>query len=373
MNKKLVALAVAAAVCAPVAALADTGGITLTGVINGSFEASKISGEARDAKNQTGIGTNATRWQLDGSEELGGGTKAIFSLAVDQSFANTDSNGNTVFNRNSYIGLAGAWGALKWGQNEHEYEIQQIKQDPFPASENRGNALNLMTRWGTDLSQPGFTRRDPQSIWYQTPDLGGFLGTIAYITGSESKSNNRDPKGFQLAGQYNIGTLALYAAYADYKDDNLAGLGLADKNKAFRLGAGYGFGNFQIDVAGEQLKADLNGGGDAKRNNYYVSANYRMGPGALKASFAAGQKLKGSVCNAGGAFGGGACDDTKATLWTIGYWYDLSKRTSVYIDYYSLDNKRFAAYTAGAPHTNAGETGLGVDEKGVSIGMRHSF
>ncbi|MEO6024224.1 MAG: porin, partial [Burkholderiales bacterium] len=138
MKRTLVALAVAGAFLAPAAAMADGSGVVLTGVIHGGINIGheKTDGGTEVYKRQTNIGTFATRWEIDGTEDLGW-SQAIFGLAMDQQFAGHNScltsacptNNNNIGdlnNRNSFLGLTGGWGTLKIGQNEHQYEIQQI-------------------------------------------------------------------------------------------------------------------------------------------------------------------------------------------------------------------------------------------------------
>ena len=199
MKRNLIALAVAGAFLAPAAAMADGSGIVLTGVVHGDvgFGYEKADGGGVVYKRQPNIGTFATRWEIDGTEDLGW-AKAIFGLAMDQQFAGgykggcgssgavcNNNNVGDLNNRNSFLGLTGGFGTIKIGQNEHLYEIQQILQDPDPASENTFSTLSLMTSWGGVHN--GFTRRDAQSIWYASPNIGGLTIEGAYITSAGRK------------------------------------------------------------------------------------------------------------------------------------------------------------------------------------------
>ncbi len=198
MKRTLIALAVAGAFLAPAAAMADGSGIVLTGVVHGDigFGYEKADGGGVVYKRQPNIGTFATRWEIDGTEDLGW-AQAIFGLAMDQQFAGSNRGGggqNTnnnnigdLNNRNSFLGLTGGFGTIKIGQNEHLYEIQQILQDPDPASENTFSTLSLMTSWGG--VHQGFTRRDSQSIWYASPNIGGATIEAAYITSAGGKKD----------------------------------------------------------------------------------------------------------------------------------------------------------------------------------------
>jgi predicted porin len=367
MTRKLLALAVAGALVAPIAAQADDSTVTLTGVVNGSIDFIKrgIKGETKPA-----IGSNATRFQIDGAEPLGNGWAAVFSLAVDQAFAGSGSISDTLNagnktigdleNRNSFIGLAMPFGTIKVGQNEHQYEIQQILQDPFPASENEWNALAHMTKYTQTTG--GFTRRDPQSIWYKSPNWGGFILDLAYITGEGCKGNAKDeggcpsgavgfdPKGFQIAAQYTLGSLTFYTALAQYNDYGIGGSTI-DKDRALRFGVGWAAGALKLDVAGEQLKGTGPAGTDeAKNTNFYVAASFNIGNGQIRAQYAKLGDDKAGPNNAIGRPEGGS-------NWGLGYGHALSKRTELFAYVGSRDRGKTDAF----------------DVKGVSIGARHSF
>ena len=415
MKRKLLALAVAGAFFAPVAAMADGSGIVLTGVVHGDigFGQEKADNGDKVYKRQANIGTFATRWEIDGTEDLGW-SQAIFGLAVDQKFAGgkcsgavcNNNNIGDLNNRNSFLGLTGGWGTLKIGQNEHVYEIQQILQDPDPASENTFSTLSLMTTWGG--VHPGFTRRDPQSIWYTSPSFAGVTVDVAYITpgglakngtsttvtgggvtdcsltaGGVSKggpigfdalgkpvystvgscfvspftstvvdTQGLSPNGYQLAANWKAPFgLALYGAFAQYNDDD----GAKSKNRAFRLGAGYGTELFQVDVFGEQLKYTADGGTNDKQTNIGVSGALNLGQHHIRAALSSAGKLKSS---------GSTVPDSSARLFLIGYAFTLSKRTEFQVNYGRVDNKKNASYAV---------SGAGNDADRFGVGIRHTF
>jgi predicted porin len=376
MKRNLVALAVAGAFLAPAAAMADGSGIVLTGVVHGDigFGQEKDSNGNKVYKRQPNIGTFATRWEIDGTEDLGW-SQVIFGLAMDQKFAGpgagsttgagsggaiTRNNNNIgdLNNRNSYLGLTGGWGTLKIGQNEHQYEIQQILQDPDPASESQFGTLTLMTGYGI-AGLPGFTRRDPQSIWYTSPNFGGVTVDLAYITPAGRKDNSISPQGVQIAVQWKSAFgLSVYGSVAKYDDE----LGGNNKNQAGRLGVGYGTELFQIDVAAEQLKfKDDDGsvlgssGDEMKRTNFMVSGALNFGQHHIRAAFNNAQKAK---------FNGNTVNDSGARLFYIGYGYTLSKRTELQAIYGKVDNKDNASFGVG---------GSGNDADRFGVGIRHTF
>jgi predicted porin len=367
MKRTLVALAVAGAFLAPAAAMADGSGIVLTGVVHGDigFGNEKDSDGETVYKRQANIGTFATRWQIDGTEDLGW-AQAIFSLAMDQKFAggslgggqnNNNNNIGDLNNRNSFLGLTGGFGTVKIGQNEHQYEIQQILQDPDPASENTFSTLSFMTNYGLGL--PGFTRRDPQSVWYTSPNFGGVTVDLAYITPAGRKNDSINPSGIQGAIQWKSAFgLSVYGAVAQYNDE----LGGDNKNQAVRIGVGYGTELFQVDVAGEQLQFKDNSGsvlGDSgdkvKRTNFMVSGALNLGQHHIRAAVNLAPKAK---------FNGESIDDSAARMFLVGYAYTLSKRTEFQVNYGKVDNKDASSYNVGADGNDADRFGVGI---------RHTF
>ena len=384
MKRKLLALAVAGAFFAPVAAMADGSGIVLTGVVHGDigFGKEKVDSSVNPSeigkyKTQANIGTFATRWEIDGTEDLGW-SQAIFGLAVDQKFAGGNTEGGAsgvcsggavcnnnnigdLNNRNSFLGLTGGWGTLKIGQNEHLYEIQQILQDPDPASENTYSTLSLMTSWGGSVvdengvsrgGHKGFTRRDAQSIWYASPNFAGATIEAAYITPAGRKDGTLSPYGVQLGANWKSGFgLSLYGAYAQYNDDD----NQKSKNKAFRIGAGFGSELFQVDVFGEQLKYSADGGTNDKRTNIGFSGALNFGQHHIRAALSLAGKLKS---------GGSTVSDSSARLFLLGYAFTLSKRTELQVNYGIVDNKKNAAFNVGFQ---------GNDSSRFGVGIRHTF
>ena len=370
MKRTLVALAVAGAFLAPAAAMADGSGVTLSGVVHGDigFGQEKDNGGNKVYKNQPNIGTFASRWNIDGTEDLGW-AQAIFGLAMDQQFAgpnrrksggginnnNNQADPSSIQNRNSYLGLTGGFGTVKIGQNEHLYEIQQIIQDPDPASENSFSTLSLMTDWGVP-GRTGFTRRDSQSIWYVSPDFAGATIQAAYITPAGSKTSGLSPQGYQLGAIWKSAFgLSLYGAYAQYNDEG----GFDNKNRAIRGGVGYGMELFQVDVFTEQLKFTALGVDD-KRTNIGVSGALNFGQHHIRAAYSIGGKLKQS---------GGDLANSKGKLFFLGYAYTLSKRTELQVNYGMLDNEQNARFGA----AGGGVAASGNDSSRFGVGMRHTF
>ena len=115
MNKKLVAVAVAGVLGAPLAAHAQTANVTLYGRLNLDFEVvnGRQAGATASNPNVTRLSSNSSRFGVRGTESLGGGLNAIFQI---ESSINGDTNSGQPGGRETFVGLQGSWGTFKMGQ-----------------------------------------------------------------------------------------------------------------------------------------------------------------------------------------------------------------------------------------------------------------
>ena len=123
MNKKLVAVAVAGLLAAPLAAEAQTANVTLYGRFNLTLEAVR-GAQVQDAVNGLPVSpngvnrtvyrvsSNSSRLGVRGTEALGGGLSAIFQI---ESTVSADTGGGLLGTRETFVGLQGSWGTVKVG------------------------------------------------------------------------------------------------------------------------------------------------------------------------------------------------------------------------------------------------------------------
>src|SRR5512141_2991456 len=128
MNKKLLAIAIAGVLAAPLAQ-AQTANVTLYGRINIDAEVI-INAKSGNTLTTTGtttlpgdppsgtkqnlyrVSSNSSRFGVRGTESLGGGLNAIFQI---ESNVSADSSGGQFATRETFAGLQGGWGTLKLG------------------------------------------------------------------------------------------------------------------------------------------------------------------------------------------------------------------------------------------------------------------
>ncbi|UHD14444.1 porin [Thiocapsa bogorovii] len=252
MNKKILSLAVAAALVAPGAAMAEAilyGKLNMsidwadvTNVISqGSVFPGTIDPETgfqtrppipdRD-QNFQGWGLNgggyipgegrANRIGIKGSEDLGNGLKAIYQVEFGiqmteetRQLAATGAN-NSPTMRNSFLGLAGDWGTFLVGRHDTPLKISTAKLDLFSDTMADYNG----TVGFQDL-------RVDNAIAYISPSLAGFqlMGAVHAGGGSTVISSNGNifadsiAEGYSIAGIYSNGPFYLSAAYEALGND----------------------------------------------------------------------------------------------------------------------------------------------------------
>jgi len=354
MNKKLLTLAVAASMAAPVAAMADA---VLYGKLHMSIDYADIE-DGYEGWGLNGGGSlpgvgRANRIGVKGSEDLGNGLKAIYQVEfsvemTEEGSADADSgSADGVGMRNSFLGLAGDWGTVLVGRHDSPMKMSTGKLDLF------GDTLADMN--GT----VGFDdKRLDNVIAYISPNFSGFqLSAATHVGGGSTVSTstgenlNADSlaEGYSLAGIYKNGPFYASLAYeslgnelfmstaqseADLIDDDYnkwrLGLGLLDWN-GFTL-----TGIYENQDLLDEADADL----------WQIQAGYSFGNNMVKAMYG----VSSTDYDIAGV------DEQDRDTWALAFDHSFSKRTSAYVLYTQVDDDVDAE-----------------DWSGFSFGMIHSF
>jgi predicted porin len=231
MNIKMKQLAVAASLCAGVSAMAQTS-VTLYGIVDVSMRSQTglTSTYARSPLNSTvvasGVGPTS-RWGLRGSEDLGGGLRALFNL---ESGINVDtgasSNAATFFDRASIVGLAGSWGTVTAGRQNtliadsagvvDTIGLRFANLNPnVQVTSLTGHQLGI--EFGTTASTTSSNRIN-NSVKYSLP-LGPVLARAMYSFG-ETAGDTSKQKSTGLGLDYITPGLSVTSAYTEFRDAN---------------------------------------------------------------------------------------------------------------------------------------------------------
>jgi len=427
MNKKLVAVAIAGLLAAPLAQ-AQTANVTLYGRLNVDMEVvngkQPITPNNGSNPNVFRLSTNSSRFGIRGTESLGGGLSAIFQIEQNvpgDGGNQTATTGNTaipttstpagIATRETFVGLQGSWGTFKMGRFLAPYD------DIHPIFGNvptlTTSILNTAVLWGQgQVGQPengGFDDRVRNSVRYDSPTLAGFNASVQYgsaemaqlVPGASNLSTQQKSSAgvWSMGAYYNNGPIQIGTAYEQH--NQIRGVGLNDK--AFSIAGGYQFTNFRIGGVWQRLSYDIapligvtNGVTQLKGDMWGAGVTWNLGPGQLYGFYGKQLEGKGSapVCptlacvadvnrpagkyaapRVGGLTAG---PSSAAQQWEVSYTYPLSKRTLLQAGYVKIINESNAAYTFNiSPYgicTNNGTAcGSSGSPGGFMAGMVHLF
>jgi len=350
MKKSLIALAVAGVVSAP--AFAATSNVDVYGIVSYSVDQMSTGDAAGDKSDMNAGVNNVSRIGFKGSEDLGGGMKAIYQIETGLT-AWTD--------RNTFVGLAADFGTVVLGRHDTPYKLGTGSLDPF--ADTIGDYNSIIGRSSGFADTATFDVRAPQTIAYISPTVGGFHAAVAYVSIKNNEgAGNDETTGLSATGIYSNGPMFASLSYESHKGGLNAALGTAGVNtssNATKLGLGYTFGDTKLGFVWEDQSVEGVSLQDHKA--WFLSAAHTMGPIVLKASYG----------KAGDGEGAGV--NNSATVWNLGADYNLSKRTSVYGVYTNLNNDG-TAVTGGSYDVKGYAAGAnGASVKGLSLGIKHSF
>lgn len=391
MNKKIIALAVAAACSAP--AFAD---VTVYGRAHLSLDSNSGNAAATTTagtKNGLNLASNASRLGFKGTEDLANGLKAVYQLETEVSGTGaasaTNSTGLFVTQRDTYIGVAGGFGTVLAGRLPL---ANQYVGDANFFGDKVGDAGNLTAGGLGGIGLIAVPSRVSRAIAYASPNLGGasvLVGfapnTIQSLTGTQN-SLGKDSS-FTLRASYDSN--GLFAA-ASYLSLGVAGVGLTAtptigvpgaagiaktgaKATILSLAAGYDFGVGKIRA--QYVSTDLNAAAafsagatltGAKQSVFALGGQFNLSENdAIKLQFA----KAGEVSLSGNTSAG-----TGATLFALGYDHNLSKSTTVYAALSKVSNGTGAQFSAtNYAHGGVGTPGVGKSPSALSVGVVRNF
>jgi predicted porin len=362
----LSSLLAAIAAAASAGAQAQSANLTLYGRINLDLElvrgtTSTGSPPVVDDGWVTRLSSNSSRFGLRGSESLGGGLTAIFQI---ESSVSADAGGGTIAGRDTWIGLRGEWGTVRFGYLKTPYDtVNGVMGNTTTFT---SSILDTESVWGngSSLASGGFPYRAPNSVRYDFP--GRYIEGLNWGAQYSFTESNSTRGTFSFGGTWTSGPWQLGGVY-QYNN----GARAADLNDwGYSVAGAYDFGIFRLAGVWEQIRYDTPSG-SLKRNFWGVSGTLDIGPGQLYAWYGNGGDGSGGAA-AGTRVGGLAKGpDTSADHYEISYTYPLSKRTSVYAGYVKIDNDDNASYNFA---TNAiGNLAVGGKPEGFLVGMCHNF
>lgn len=245
----------------------------------------------------TEVKSNASRIGLKGGHELSNGLKVIYKAEFQVDLDGDSDKGDSITDRNQYVGLSGGFGEVLLGKNDTMLKQSQGKVDLF--SDLNGDIKNL---WKGE-------NRMADTISYKSPKLNNFRLGVTYI--AEDSVDAED--GISAAIFYGDKKLKKSKVFASIAvDSEVKGY---DVKRATVQGKVGGVVLGAIYHTQEKVK----GGG--KVDGFMVSAKYKMDKVTFKGQYQTADHKGG--------------DDKSG--FTVGADYSLAKSTKLYTFYTSFD------------------------------------
>lgn len=371
MKKSIIALAVSTALVVPLTGQADT---ILYGSARVSVDYVDEGGNSLDdlfdSDGFLDVTDNSSRLGVLGSEELGGGLSAIYQYEFG---VDITEGGNLTSNRPKFVGLKGGFGQISVGTQETPYYHIVGIADTFNSGRTFGPGAWLGGAFALDavgelsnVRGPGDLVRSVDSLYYATPDVAGF-GAEAMLV-MDGVATNSDPFSksvdiWNVALKYSNGPFFAGLSYIKINGDSNIDLGKNDFGQnvvanfdldQWALGLGYNSGPFGVAFIYERGDVNANGLGRKLKfdglsvssdepQSWYLTGSYSFGNNTLRAAY--------------GQLDGGIDGFDKVENYLVGYQYNFSKRTSVWLEYIGR---------------NGDELFFG-DQNAISIGTRVDF
>jgi predicted porin len=321
-------------------------------------------------------------WGLIGSEDLGGGTKAIFQLESQLNTMNGQLEGN-LFGRHATIGFTNpSYGTFKLGN----IGAGEISQDSW------GTDPQLMQRYGISSLVRGRNWASAANAFeYQTPTWGGlyFRGQYA-LTNNTSWNKAATPTGQGrtngIEGVYTFGMGDFRVIYDEVRGADGTFNDVYNHSRSLLAGGTLVFGPVHLYAGYQHLNAP-------NATDASVGVTPGSQPGGVSAPTSVDHEWFGAawqvttatavtaaVYHANANHGNG-----NATLYTLAATYNLSKRTFLYTEAGYIHNSstsNLALYDSAYgnnnfdPVTNTASNGnpnYGHSQEGIFAGIMHQF
>lgn len=412
MQKKLLTIAVAGALGAPGAALAQSS-VEVYGTVHMSFNQVNFSrAGALNSASKWDVANHASNYGLRGRESLGGGMTAWFQIEQNAPLERSNNVAITPASRNSAVGIQGAFGNLFIGQWTTPWadldglwsvgtvggwgpvtsiigrrETTGAAPNPYCSNQHTsGGAPITATNPACDAVESAggvghaFWRRVSQAVFYQSPVINGLQYKGAYQTnearassgtfGTGGFGSNANPSlwshSIQWSGMGGAARVGFgYDRHNEFTTPNRTDTG-------FTVKGGYNFGVVDLGLAYEKMTYNT-GSGECQGTGWAAALAFPVATGAIRASWSRASDLDDVGCPGATT----AARDNGASQYNIGYEHRFSKRTQVGVGYAKIDNDTSGVHNwTGLPPGSNGVTngpGPGQDIRTIFVNIVHRF
>lgn len=299
-----------------------------------------------------------------GSEDLGGGLKAIFVL--ENGFgpdSGTLNQGGRLFGRQALVGVSGGWGELTAGRTYSMMFLSLFDLDIIGPSQFSIGSIDPYlpnARHDNSIAYKGVFKGLTVGATYSLGrDASSAGGPSATNCGGENATDSRACRNWSAMVRYDGTNWGALAAYDRYNGGTGAAAAFSPTSSALsdsRLNVGgyVKYGSFK--VGGGLLSRNNEGSSTSPKSRLaYIGAAYSITPTLVVDGQLARRDVRGSA------------SDTN--MYLLRSTYHLSKRTAVYGMVGHIDNDGTAAVALGAGASVA----PGGSQNGLIIGIKHAF
>lgn len=345
-------------------------------------------------------GLSGSRWGLKGTEDLGGGLKAVFVLENGfMANSGTLAQGGAEFGRQAYVGLSSEqWGTVTAGR-QYDPVVDSVQSFSAPYF------AGYMSSHVGDIDNLANTNRINNAIKYTSPSFSGVKATALYSLGGVAGAQGRNQI-WSVGLRYDGGPLSAGAGYLNARNpnvsfygntpnkglasaDNLGSLGSATAPQAspaiagyasastleiMGIGAAYTFSSTTVNAVATYTRFDGLGSasgpnpfgysGNAAFTSTEIGLRHMFGP-ALMLGTAFDYTWRNSVNGDGGA---------KYMQLNLAADYLLSKRTDVYaLAAVQRATGRDSLGQAAVASISGFTASATQRQLGLRVGIRHKF
>lgn len=351
---KRTAMAIASMGLAAAGSASAQSSVTLYGLLDAGIEYVSHAGPDGSAVKLTSGGKNTSRWGIRGSEDLGGGLKAIFNLesgiAIDTGRLDSD---NTLFDRRATVGLASKYGQVVLGRTFTTTYDFMLPFDPMGYAPAYSWATSSTATGGR---KDGLFSRASNAIRYDGSFGGLKLGATVAL--GEVAGDFKSSSKYSLGVGYSAGK---FAAAATWDRQNGAGSSTTpadstDYIQGIHAGASYALGDLKLFAGYRNYKKTFTTtAADERSDMYWGGASYDFTPAFTLYGSVYKQNIKGG-------------SNADPILFSLRGQYALSKRTLAYLSVGYAEARNGQNVSVSRDFV-----GFANNQTGVMAGLQHRF
>ncbi|MDL2355617.1 MAG: porin [Pseudomonadota bacterium] len=354
MNKSALSLAVLAAFAIGAPAQAQTN-VQVYGLIDAGVESLNHANANQNTVTKViSGGKNTSRWGFRGTEELGGGLKAVFGLEGGILLDTGNADG-PLFKRQAFVGLDGSFGRIVIGRSFTTTYDFVILFDPL------GYAPNYS--WATSSNATGPSKYGMNTAFDNLIKYSGSTGEFKYgatVGLGEQAGSSADSRKYSVGASWTHAGLGLMGTYEQINGNTLPVTFNRDETTAYHLAADYKTGDWRLTggMRGYKLVAGKAATADVRADTYWGGVSYLVQPAVT---------LTGAVYHVD-VKNVAAGQDADPTMYVARVLYALSKRTDLYAAtaYAKAKNGKLVGLSRD-------DAGFGTTQTGVTVGIQHRF